>query len=321
MPSSDLASRLRLLSESSVQPLAALRGIGSGLPEFVPGERFVAHIEAALADGNFRALVANRSVTLSLPHAANPGDTLELVVVEARPQAIVARLADAQAAAAPEATLSRAARLIADLASAPQPRPALLAGGAPVLPAPPAAAAAAAPLLRRAIGESGLFYESHQAEWLAGRRMQESLLREPQGARSPLLAPETAAGGARIPEELAMLARSQLDALATQRLAWEGLLWPGQAARWEIEEETGEAAREAARDGAAAKRRWVTSLQLGLPRLGNIRARLALEGARVDLRIEADSPDSRDRLRAAQPALARGLADGGLSLAGATIAS
>jgi hypothetical protein len=37
-----------------------------------------------------------------------------------------------------------------------------------------------APLLRQALSQSGLFYEAHQAQWLAGKTDLASLLREPQ---------------------------------------------------------------------------------------------------------------------------------------------
>ena len=37
------------------------------------------------------------------------------------------------------------------------------------------------PLLKQAITTSGMFYESHQAEWVEGRYSKEQLLQEPQG--------------------------------------------------------------------------------------------------------------------------------------------
>jgi len=319
MPPSDLAARLKVLAESAVQPLAPARGIVSELPEFLPGERFSARIEAALGDGSFKALVANRNVTLSLAHPAQAGELLELVVIERTPRAIVARRADATLSSPPDATLSHAARIIGELAAG-EFRPVPLARGEPMLPAAPALAAAAAPLLRRAISESGLFYESHQAEWLSGTRPTESLLAEPQGARLPAAAapqPPEGAAGARIPEELAPLVRSQLEALATHRLVWQGALWPGQSVQWEIEEQPDERMAEGGPEAASC--RWVTTLRLVLPHLGEIRARLALAGARIELGIEAATPDARALLRASQPALGRALAADGLALGAVSV--
>ncbi|MCK7498328.1 MAG: hypothetical protein MZW92_52605 [Comamonadaceae bacterium] len=45
-------------------------------------------------------------------------------------------------------------------------RAAPLARNAPILPAPPQTGQALAPLLQRAVSESGIFYESHQAQWV-----------------------------------------------------------------------------------------------------------------------------------------------------------
>ncbi|EOH6282417.1 flagellar hook-length control protein FliK, partial [Burkholderia cenocepacia] len=53
--------------------------------------------------------------------------------------------------------------------------------------APPVAALRAA--LAQAVSESGLFYESHLAQWLAGQRPLAALLREPQARLATALAP------------------------------------------------------------------------------------------------------------------------------------
>lgn len=207
----DLAARLRLLVESSVQPLPQVRPLPSDLPEFARGQRFTAQIQSALPDGSFRALVAGKSVTLSLEQAAKAGDTLELVVVERTPRAIAATLAGQTAAAPPAAaaaTLSRAAQLIGALLTGSRdgaPEPAVLARGQALLTAPPQSAAQLVPLLKQAAVQSGLFYESHQAQWVAGRMPLAALLQEPQGRLSPLLltaaeaSPQAAAGPATAP--------------------------------------------------------------------------------------------------------------------------
>lgn len=56
--------------------------------------------------------------------------------------------------------------------------PALAAAAAAATKTP--SAAALAPLLRQALGQSGLFYESHQLRWLSGRMDTATLMREPQ---------------------------------------------------------------------------------------------------------------------------------------------
>lgn len=193
----DLASRLRLLAESAVNPLAAVRGIPQDLPEHESGQRFTARIVARQADGNYRALVGDRPVTLSMQTPAQPGDVLDLVIVERTPRAIVAALADSTDSHPGMATLSRTAKMIGELLGAVPPKPAPLDGGRPLLPAPPMPghAAAIAPRLEQAISESGMFFEAHQALWASGRFALDRLMREPQ-AKFPLApTPATPGGG------------------------------------------------------------------------------------------------------------------------------
>ncbi|MDO9597678.1 MAG: flagellar hook-length control protein FliK [Azoarcus sp.] len=190
----DLVARLRLLNEASFfnvdPPVAGLqraREIQSQLPELVPGQRFFATLQRTLPDGTFRALVAGQQVTLSLNTAAKAGDTLELIVAQTTPKAVFARLANPEAAAqansSAPSTLSQAGKLISFLLTGqPPPKPTVLANNQPLVSSPPTTGAALAPALRQALAQSGLFYESHQAQWLSGKTDLAALQREPQGA-------------------------------------------------------------------------------------------------------------------------------------------
>lgn len=195
----DLAARLRMINEASFfntePPVAGLqraREIQAQLPELVQGQRFFATLQRTLPDGTFRALVAGQQMTLALNTAAKPGDTLELVVTETTPKAVFARLANPEAGAGAAATtsaqpaLSQTGRLISFLLTGqPPPKPAVLAGNQPLLPAPPANGAPLVPVLRQALAQSGLFFESHQAQWLSGKVSLAALLQEPQAQQAP----------------------------------------------------------------------------------------------------------------------------------------
>ncbi|MHB1374206.1 MAG: flagellar hook-length control protein FliK [Thauera sp.] len=189
----DLSARLRLLNEASFfntePPVAGLqraREIQAQLPELVPGQRFFATLQRTLPDGSFRAVVAGQQMTLSLNTAAKSGDTLELEVSQVTPRAVFARIVGGETAAANTASaqpaLSQTGRLISFLLTGqPTPQPASLAGNQPLLNAPPANGAQLVPLLRQALGQSGLFYESHQVQWVLGKLDTAALMREPQG--------------------------------------------------------------------------------------------------------------------------------------------
>lgn len=189
----DLTARLRMLTEASffeadqpVQALNRVTPIPADLPEFTPGQRLTATLQQALPDGLFRALVAGKSLTLALNSgdspSPRPGQTLALEVTRNTPQALHAQVVAPQVAAEPAPALSQIGRLIGVLLTGqPAAGPAPLAAGRPLLTAPPAGGAALVPLLRDALSQSGLFYESHQVQWLAGRLPTAALLREPQG--------------------------------------------------------------------------------------------------------------------------------------------
>ena len=195
----DLASRLRLLSESTVQPLASTSEISDKLADLVPGQRLTAEIQALLPNGAYRAIVGQRELVLALPFSAKSGDSLDLQVVENDGKLALALLtkgSETGTGTGVTATLSQTGKLISSLLgdqTAPTPgKGAILNGGFPILAAPPSDATATPQLahaLQQAVTTSGLFYESHQAKWVSGQLPREALLVEPQGQLSQLSAP------------------------------------------------------------------------------------------------------------------------------------
>ncbi|MBL8465805.1 MAG: flagellar hook-length control protein FliK [Thauera sp.] len=202
---SDLAARLRTLTEASffeteppVPGLQRAREIQSRLPELVPGQRFFATLQRTLPDGSFRAVVAGQQMTLALDGSAKSGDTLELEVTQLTPRTVFARVVGGEAAgtagASAQPALSQTGKLISFLLTGqPAPSAASLAGNRPLLSAPPTAGSQLVPVLRQALGQSGLFYESHQVQWVLGKLDTAALLREPQGQAGGA---NTAGGGA-----------------------------------------------------------------------------------------------------------------------------
>ena len=78
-----------------------------------------------------------------------------------------------------------------------------------------------------------------------------------------------------IPDELKPLVQQQLDAVASQRLAWHGEAWPGQGIDWKIEREITDEHRSGGGEEDEAPR-WATTLRLTMPNLGEIDARLGV---------------------------------------------
>lgn len=270
--------------------------------------------------------------------AAEPWETQAQPAAAARSAAayaagtLAARAQDIIAAAAPQAnapepaahgaelpTLSPGARVIASVLGAssalPQQGPAIVAP-APLLPQPLPAPAELARHLRHAIAHSGLFYESHLAEWAAGARTLQDLGREPQAARPPAT-PSTDPDSARMVDQ-------QLAAHEHARVSWQGQPWPGLPMHWEIRREAprgrdGEPQAESdagtSRDDAG-EATWRSELRFSFAGLGEVAATVVLSGGRAHILVEAPGEDTCAVLRSHAQQLGQALDTAGVPLAG-----
>lgn len=351
----DLANRLQPAADRTLRPALPLQELSSRLPGLVAGQRLLAEIESLLPDGNYRAMINQRSVTLSLPFAASSGDAIELEVAESDGKltlAVVAKAAaEANGGAAVATHLSRTGQLISNLlggtgeaASGPPPLP--LNEQQPIAARPPSSAQDLLPLLQQAISESGMFYESHQAEWVEGRYQKAQLLQEPQGKLTPQVAPASdVSGSARATADAAQLpirpsevntlqttppaaavapaaqalVQQQLEAFATQNFAWQGQVWPGQAMQWEIQE-PGERPGDRREPGSDDRQNWQTRLRLTLPNLGEVDARLQIQGDQIRMSLFANEP-AQELLRNDAGSLRSQFQQAGLDLASIGIAA
>ncbi len=197
----DLASTLRAtlaeqqtsaLQQQKTQPVLPAQRINDALSNLVPGQRIFAEVQGMLANGTYRAVVAQREITLALPFAAKAGDSLELEVAESDGKltlAFIANRGDGTAKPGQQSvatSLSQAGKLIGDLmqeigSDGKRAPAAPLNSSQPLTPAMPRDAAQLVPVLKQALSQSGMFYESHQAKWVSGQFTTEQLRQEPQG--------------------------------------------------------------------------------------------------------------------------------------------
>jgi len=202
----DLANaQLKLVGDliGKTQPVSITQKGADVLRDFAPGQRLMATIQSLLPDGTYRAQIAGRSLTLALPFAAQPGESLELETVEQNGKTTLAIVANrgGEAPAGKEAAradasasttrLTPTGKLIAELFAGAdkeggkRPQATALNNAQPIFERLPAKAADIAATLKAVLGRSGMFYESHQVRWVQGRMSLESLLSEPQGRLSP----------------------------------------------------------------------------------------------------------------------------------------
>jgi hypothetical protein len=185
--------------------------------------------------------------------------------------------------------------------------------------------------LKEALGKSGLFYESHVAEWAEGKRPLLDLMREPQNQRAQA---QQQAAGPQTSESLARAAfaspdlsaaqmiNQQLHAHEQQRVQWLGQAWPGQPIQWDVqrEEQRGNKNQSGDGDGDEAEQVWRSGVRFRLPLLGKVSAAVTLVGGQVHIQVQTGSGDSADTLRAWAGQLQQAMAAAGSPLASLTIA-
>lgn len=331
----DIVTRLRLSTElASTQPTTPVQKLTDALSDFVPGQRIMANIQALLPNGTYRAMIAQREITLALPFSAKPGDALELKVVNSNGKLALAVVANKQGEdgsedASVRTRLTQAGRLIGDLLAGmdkeggKRPSPAPLDSAQPVLNKFPETGAELAPALKAAIAKSGMFYEAHQARWVQGRFPTESLLQEPQGklstsaqtatqvatqtaaqtapdqAAAARMAPPNTPAGADVVRVILGPAVAQEAAPLVQQqleaLATHTYAWQGQV--WPGQKMDWEIIEEEDKEKTSedpAAANWTTRLHLKLPSLGGVEATLRLQGNR-DIEISLKSDSDSTR--------------------------
>jgi hypothetical protein len=203
------------------------------------------------------------------------------------------------------ASISTAGKALGDVVAAAQQagtQASAAVGRTPLLDGPSADAGALAQALRDGIEKSGLFYESHVAEWADGTRSRADLALEPQARGMP---PPTN-------PDTAQLINLQLNAHEQGKVAWQGQLWPGQDLHWEVEREA--SGRQDGGEGESGAT-WQSSLRLRFGALGEVAARVVLAGDQLHIRLDAPDAGIKGLLDAHGARLAQALDAAGTPLA------
>ncbi|MGC9185300.1 MAG: flagellar hook-length control protein FliK [Thiomonas sp.] len=152
----------------------------------------------------------------------------------------------------------------------------------------------------------GPFADAAPAPRHAGLAAYGAVQAAPQAASDPVQL------AARLPAELHGIVQQQLQSLMQGQVLWEGLLWPGQTARWSLRPDPDGSSAQGA---AAAQRNWSTQIDLDLPQLGAVQARLQLRGNQVDVTL-LRSETAQQRIDPALPQLQAALRAAGLEVGG-----
>ncbi|MDP2110040.1 MAG: flagellar hook-length control protein FliK [Thiobacillus sp.] len=271
--------------------------------------------------------VEGQTVAMRLPHAAAPGDTLRLRFAGHMPQAVFL-LAPPESAARDAPQLSQTARMLSDLMQQLPGRSALptLTPPGPLLDQVTTNPALIALALRTALVRSGLFYESHLANWVGGQDSLDGLMQEPQNklaaaeaaraAANPLALLNAAEAAPKPLNPMHALLTQQLQVLESPQLVWRGEVWPGQVLEWHLRHETEHAQNQsAAMPGDEADAGWESTLKLSLPQLGTVTAHIKLDANQAfSIRLVPEQAEVEPLLRQNQSRLMEQLAAAGCTL-------
>ncbi|MBW8327802.1 MAG: flagellar hook-length control protein FliK [Thiobacillus sp.] len=296
----------------------------------VMGQTLTGQVKS-VAKGLSLVEVEGQTVAMRLPRETAPGDTLRLRFAGHMPQPVfLLEAPDTAASDAPQ--LSQTARMLSDLMQQLPGRNALptVTPPGPLLDQPTANPAMLAIALRTALVRSGLFYESHLANWAVGEDNLDGLMQEPQNR---LAAAETARTAASPASALALLDTAdtagpkplnpmhtllsqQLQVLESPQFVWRGEVWPGQTLEWQLHQETHPAqdrATAATADEAGAG--WESHLKLTLPHLGTVTVHIKLDAQQAfSIRMTPEQPATQPLLLQNQVRLAEQLKAAGCTL-------
>lgn len=273
----------------------------SRLTQIALGQQVTGKVLSALDDGTFLVRINDATARMNLPANSKPGESLLLTLTSTNPRPTF--LLAQNASAAVTASVSPTGRLIDQVLQAAQQRNAapILEARAPALNAPTTQSAPIATALRDAIAFSGLFYESHLRQWVAGTRTLPDLLREPQAQlgklalATPNPADQTSTSNT-INSPTTQLMALQLDTLENQRVVWRGELWPGQLLDWEISQREPDSNHTDA-EHTTAEPSWHSVVRFELPTLGTVSASIKLVGQRVQMQLRTDNDAAVSTLR------------------------
>lgn len=168
------------------------------------------------------------------------------------------------------------------------------------------------------ISKSGLFYESHVAEWTQGARPLSDILAEPQSKALPTV---TVAGDQNATalinnKELTNLIHQQLNTLEQQAVRWQGELFPGQKLDWEISRKK---SSDRSKITTTEEPTWQSSVRFDLPHLGQVSAVLHLQSDQVRMVLHTDNPETVATLKTGVTELASALQLSGSTLQSLTV--
>lgn len=311
----------------SITPVSTDLDSQKNSSEFLPGQKYQAIVDARLSNGNARVLIANQWFQMQLPENFQSGAKIELLVTSRLPelQFQITNGTQEQASDQP-ATISSTGKLISALLQDAHKQSTPTSQNTQISPSISSGSSINSTelpsLLQKAISQSGLFYEFHQAQWINGEKTLQSLHQEPQNKMNSTLMAAMDQSVARavaassntmdiaVNNQINTLVTQQLSTLETGQVVWRGEIWHNQPMEWEIYEQP----EDHKQNEHEQTVQWHTKLHLTMPNLGEITARIAFGPHGLTIKLDAIDRNTIDLLKNNQQPLASQIQAAGLNV-------
>lgn len=299
---------------ASITPVTAVGNVPP--PDFTQGIKYQALVEDRLPDGNTRVLISGQPLQMQLPDNIRPGNKIELVFIAREPQLkFLLQNPTPPSIEKPSPMISMIGRLLDSISQGAKQAKTLksLAYTAPIFVNPPTNSTELPSLLKKALTRSGLFYESHLAQWTAEKNTLTQLKQEPQSKLTVATMTTSISPNADsvIHAQSLPIVQQQLTFLETGHLIWYGEIWPEQFMKWDISEHSSNGNQQ---ETDASASRWQMQLRLTLPKLGEVTAKIVLNANDIHIKLHTVTMETAKILKENQPQLATAIASAGLSV-------
>lgn len=332
----NLINSLQTLYRSAKPLIVAADAPANPVGKLEPGQRVQGAIQSQVSPGLFKVQVEGQILQLRLPGQLQAGSTLDLKVEATSPRLTFSFYASSNPISTRE-QISATSRFIANIAELPLTRTLIESSSRSAVwqtSGTPPDTRQLAVALRDTLANSGLFYESHQAQWVRGERSTTQLLVEPQNqlvekksaattppsdSPSPIASQvdqpvsDKTSTSLPIAKELVTLVQQQLHTLETHQLTWSGQIWPDQHMQWEIQGQPEQHAQH------PDERQWSTEMELAMAHLGDVHARLVYSQGALKLALQSSDAAAIELFNRRMPALRHTLSEAGINLISAVI--
>lgn len=156
--------------------------------------------------------------------------------------------------------------------------------------------------LKSTLVSSGLFYESHLADFVEGSYTLQALKQEPQNLLSPNVGLQGAnSQSLELKSQAQNLLPQQLALLETQHFSWQGQVWPNQNMQWHVWtnpiKDSHEHEQEPSSSKQNAAKKISSQLNINLPNLGQVSIHLEYQDEKMRVNILAENSQTKTLLK------------------------